>query len=145
MTLADDLKPVAFEARGIAGTLGFRPHRVYRVTAYKGANIRDVAGQEVTEITEGSGQPPRVRWLKSEEIAVGSLAHGSVEIGAITPSDELDAWLRGEDMAAGDERYLRIVGPKTTQEGDLYRVTSYAAEKPLRRMIQAAPVEQGFT
>lgn len=134
--------PVAFEARGIAGSLGFRPHRVYRIARYKGTSIRDVDGEEVVEIVEGDNQPPRVRWLNSEEIAVGSLAEGTIEIGAITPNDELDAWLRGDGMSAGDERYIRIIGPRTSQNGDLYRVKSWNASRPLRRMIQAEPVEQ---
>lgn len=146
MTLADDLLATARNARGIAGGLGFRPHRVYRITRYKAGDIREVAGEEETEITEGADndQPPRVRWMTEEEIAVGSLAKGTVEIGALTPNDELDAWLRGDELSAGDERYIRLVGTQTGDLGALYRVKSFRAERPLRRMIQAEPVEQGF-
>lgn len=145
MTLADDLLGVARNARGIAGEKGFRVHSVARITRFKGSNIRNVVGDEVVAIAEGAAldQPPRVRWMTEEEIAVGSLAKGTIEIGAITPSDALDAWLRGDDMGAGDERYIRITGPHTRPSGDLYRVKSWNAARPLRRMIQAEPVEQG--
>ncbi len=145
MTLADDLISVARDARGIAGELGFRVTTVERITRYKTSNIRKVASEEVVLIAEGANldQPPRVRTLKEEEIAVGALAHGSVEIGAITPSEELDAWLRGEGLAAGDERFIRLTGPRNPK-GDLYSVKSYTADKPLRRMLTCEPVEQGF-
>lgn len=143
MALSDDLIPVAREARGIAGTLGFRPHTVERITRFKSGSIRDFVSAETIAIVEGNGQPPRVRWMSEEEVTIGSLAKGTIEIGAITPSDALDEWLRGDGMAAGDERYIRITGPKTRPSGDLYRVKSWNAARPLRRMIQAEPVEQG--
>lgn len=142
--LAERLLSRVKRERGRAGALGFRITRVYRVTRYKSGGIREVADEEVVEITEGGGNPPRVRWKTHEERAVGNLAHGAAEVGAITPNDALDAWLRGEGLSAGDERFIRLVGPQTSPSGDLYRVTGWRAEKPLRRMIDVEPVEQGF-
>ncbi len=142
MTLADDLLPVVRAGRAIAGGYGFRVHTVERITRHKNGTVRGVVDEDVVPIVEDNNQPPRVRWLKDEEIAVGSLAHGTVEIGAMTPNAALDAWLQGEGLQKGDERLIRITGP-SCPKGDYFAITSVSAERPLRRMIQCKPVEQG--
>jgi hypothetical protein len=86
---------------------------------------------------------PKIRWLKEDEIAVGGLLAGSVEIGPITPlhqggGTDLTA-LQGADLNTGDVRMLRITGPKHPTGAD-YRVTSLQADKALRYMIRAEPV-----
>jgi hypothetical protein len=146
MTLADDLLPVVYEGRAIAGELGFRPHTVALVVAstdgtHTGDGVRD---ETVTAITELGGQPPRVRWLNDEEIALGQLPAGStmVEVGAITPEHSgvgtSLALLTGADMTDGEVRLLRITGPNHPSGAD-YRITSVSADKPLRYMIRAVP------
>lgn len=145
MTLRDELLPTVYEARAIAGELGFRMHRVYLVTSvssgtYVGDGDRD---DTVTEIVEDAGQPPRIRWLKDEELALGGgLPRGTVEIGPITPAftgggTDLSS-LDGSNLETGDVRLLRIVGP-THPNGADYRVHALTSDRALRYMIQALP------
>lgn len=143
-TLAEELLPVVHDARAIAGELGFRPHTVALVVVTSsGTHTGDGTRTEtVTAITEAGGQPPRVRWLKDEELALGQLAVGSIEVGAITPSfagggTDL-ALLTGADMTTGQVRLLRITGPNHPSGAD-YCITSISADRTLRYMIQAAP------
>lgn len=143
MTLADDLLPLVFEARGIRGALGFAKYTVELWLRYKGQSIRETAGVERMPIVEGDDQPPRVRWLKDEEIALGSLSAGTVEIGAITPRANLLEQLQGETLAPGDERHIFLRGPKHPN-GALYLITMVKAERALRWMIQAKPTETTF-
>ncbi|HVJ19907.1 MAG TPA: hypothetical protein VM686_31045 [Polyangiaceae bacterium] len=145
MTLADDLKPIVYSARAIAGTLGFRVHSVAIVIAETdGEHTGDgVRAETVTAITEDLGQPPRVKWLNDEEIALGQLGAGAIEVGPITPlhngnGTEL-ATLTGADMTDGQVRLLRITGPNHPSGAD-YRITSVSADRPLRYMIRAVPV-----
>lgn len=145
MTLADSLKSTVFSARGVAGTLGFRTHTVEVVIRYSDGNARNELSLETTAITEGSGQPPRVRWLTDEQLTVGGLPQGTCEVGPVTPlfaTGGTDiALLRGDNLQPGDKLYLRITGPRHP-DGALYRITQLKAEKALRYMLQAQPVEQ---
>jgi hypothetical protein len=144
MALADDLKDVVFEGRGISGELGFRPYRAYIVQRrYDGEHIGDGDKSETdTDLLEGSSQPPKVRWPKGEERAVGGLADGTVIVGPITPEfsgggtplDTISAWQMNKDLV-----YLKIVGPQYEQ-GALYRISDINTEKPLRYMIMGEPV-----
>jgi hypothetical protein len=147
MTLADDLMQVVFDGRGIAGSLGFRPYRVYIVAeSYTGQHTGEGGGNiDETEIVEGSNQPPKVRWLKDEEIAVGNLAGGTIEIGPITPAfssggTDLSGLL--DDLERGSECFVRIVGPKHPN-GAKYRLTERRMERALRYMLRAVPVANG--
>jgi hypothetical protein len=145
VTLRDDLLPTVYEARGIAGELGFRQYTVDLVT---GSSTGDHTGDgdvidEVTPILESNGQSTRVRWLKDEEIAVGALPNGTIEVGPITPTftgggTDIAA-LMGDALERGETRFLRITGPKHP-DGALYQVTQVKAERALRYMLQAKPV-----
>jgi hypothetical protein len=145
MTLADDLKPIVYSARAIAGNLGFRPHSAAIVVASTpGTHTGDGTRSEtVTSLFEAEGQSPRIRWLSDEEIALGQLGMGAVEVGPITPlhngnGTDLDL-LTGADMTDGQVRLLRITGPNHPSGAD-YRITSVSADRPLRYMIRAVPV-----
>src|SRR5690606_41662219 len=88
MTLRDDILPIAYEARAIAGELGFRPHSGWLVTkAYSGGHAGD-GREEATEtpLTEANGQPPKVRSRTDEEPAIGQMADRAGEHGAISPT-----------------------------------------------------------
>lgn len=145
MTLRDDLLPTVFDARGIAGELGFRTHSVAVVVAstpglYPGDGPRE---ETVTTLAEGSGQPPRVRWLKDDERALGALPVGTVEIGPITPQfvgggTDLSL-LTGANMEPGELRLIRITGPNHPSGAD-YTIQSVHAERALRYMLTAIPV-----
>ncbi len=148
MTLRDDILPIAYEARAIAGELGFRPHSVWLVTkAYSGGHVGDGL-EEATEtpLTEANGQPPKVRWLTDEERAIGQIPDGAVEIGPITPSfpgggTDIAA-LNGSGLANGDVRLIKLVGPKAPN-GAYYRIAGIQAHKALRYVVRAVPVGAG--
>lgn len=151
MTLADDLKSVAYAARGIAGERGFRIYTVELVIRRNQGGAPGSFGDESSEIvipiTEGDGQPPRVRWLTDEELAVGQIESGTVEIGAITPSDGTVGTditiFQAESYAQGDTRHIRLTGPKHPR-GALYAISSIKAERALRIMLQCKPVEPAY-
>jgi hypothetical protein len=146
VTLADDLKPVLFNARAIMGSLGMRPHTVTLLLGHR-EHIRARAAAVVSiPIVEASDQPPKVRWLKDEETAVGALAAGTIEIGPITPLFATGGTditkLQGKGLAPGDDRLILIEGPMVPH-GALFEITSIVAQKALRIMVQCKPVEQG--
>jgi len=145
MSFADSLKPILYGARAFAGQLGFRPHAVEILTgAWSGAHTGD--GTETATalpIAESGGQPPKTRWLNDEQIALGGLPRGTVEIGPITPSfpggGTLLATLAGDALVRGETIHVRITGPKHPS-GALYRLTSLTADKALSYKLQAQPV-----
>lgn len=144
MSLRDDLLPVVYEARAIMGELGFREHsvaivRVHRQGTHTGDGSR---AESVQSITEANGYSPKVRWLKDDEVALGQLPKGSVQVGPITPefsgggTDLSD--LTGADLERGDVRLLRITGPQHPNGAD-YRIVSVSADRALRHVITAIP------
>jgi len=145
MALADDLLPVAYELRAIAGQEGFRPHSATLITTMEsGTHTGDGGDNEIrTPLLEANEQNPRIRWLDDEEIAVGGYpGKGVVEIGAITPlfaggGTDLEI-LTGADMQRRDRMYIEIVGPKHPK-GQRYVVLDVQAERPLRYVIRARP------
>lgn len=150
MSLVEELRKTLFGARAIAGQLGFRPHTVAIIqTSWSGAHTGEGSSTEsVIPITEGGGQPPKVRSLKDDEVAVGQLPQGTLEIGPVTPSfpgggTDL-SYLTGANLDRGDERFVLITGP-SAPNGSRYRVVSVNTDKALRYMIRAVPVQQGGT
>ena len=146
VTFADDLRQLARDVRGIPGDMGIRPHRVYIQTStfagtYTGDGNRSTTE---TELTEGRGNPPKVRWLKADEITVGSLPAGSVKIGPITAqhpgSPVTAALLQARDAQEGDLRHVRIVGPMHPT-GALYRLVSANLDRAIHYTLTASPVE----
>ena len=142
MTLADDLLPVIDGIRAIPGQLGLRPNRVYLVaTEWDGAYTGEgEATEDADEITVGSGQPPKVRQLNDEQLAMGQLAAGAIEIGPVTPSYSgggvSAAVLLAQAVAAGDTRHVRVVGPAGIA---VYRVTSVTTHRALNFMFRCEP------
>lgn len=146
MTLAEDLRPALFEARAIAGTLGLRPHTIALViAATSGANYTGDGNRSetVTPITEANGQPPKIRWLKSEERAVGQLPDGSIEVGPITPAfpggGTLVATLTGADALPGQLVLFRVTGPQHPNGAD-YRRLGDGLDRALHYTLRLAPV-----
>ncbi|HEU4544360.1 MAG TPA: hypothetical protein VFR23_24730 [Jiangellaceae bacterium] len=149
MTLADDLLPVVYDGRSLAGEFGFRPYTVHVITTLEvGTHTGDAGHNETTtQITESGGQNPKVRWLNDEEIAVGGYpGKGVVEVGPITPAfatggTELSL-LTGDDLQRRDTIQLEIRGPKHPN-GSRYRIIDVNSERPLRYMIRARPLDGG--
>jgi len=147
VTLADDLKPLLSTIRSIPGQLGLRPYTVAIVLKeYGGDTPGDGIEQEtVTEITEANGQPPKVRFLTDEELAVGGLGSGSVKVGPITPSNLSGgvSWaaLTQTEAANNTVRAYRLTGPQFPDGADFMLVGSDSG-RALHYTLTLAPVAQ---
>lgn len=146
MSLADDLKPLLREVRAIPGQLGLRPHTVKILSrGWSGEHSGDgIRYDAEIDVVEGDNQPPKVRWLTDEELAVGSLASGTIQVGPITSDDSSRTWLDdllGSNLETGDARYLVITGPKHPC-GAKYRITRVTAHRALHYLVQAQPVDE---
>lgn len=151
MSAADAYRAIAYAARAIPGAdFGLREHTVSLLLRLTSGNVRDVHAEDEQPITEANNQPPKVRWLNEEELTVGGLPKGTIEVGPITPAfpgggTDLTS-IQGADLRAGDQRYLRIRGPMIGgDEGALYMITKIDASRALRIMLQAKPVEAAPT
>ena len=87
MSFRDGMRRLLFRTRAIPGQLGLRPYRAYVDTTMSSG---DELGQGTVtttsvELTEANGQPPRVKELSAEEIALGGYSEGAIEIGPVTP------------------------------------------------------------
>ena len=145
MALVDELRKTLYSARAISGQLGFRTHTVAIVNVgLQGTHTGDGARAEwVTPITEAGGQPPKVRWLKDDERALGNMPAGTIAVGPITPAftgggTDL-ALLKGRDLTQGEVRTLRVTGP-VHPDGYDYTIVAIKADKALNYVITAVPV-----
>lgn len=144
MTLRDQLLPLIHGVRAIPGNLGLRPYSVAVLTGtWSGTNTgRGSSIGELTAITEGGGQNPKVRMLNSEELALGSLGKGSVTIGPITPdfagggtplSDLMPA------VAAGQTVHVLLTGPEYPS-GARFLIKDIQTDRALHWTLVAEPV-----
>jgi hypothetical protein len=145
MSLVDDLLPIAYATRALAGQYGVRLYTVALVVEkWSGQHTGEgVRYEEYTPITEANNQPPKVRWVTDEEVTLGALS-GSIEVGAITPKfatggTDLEPII--EQLEAGSTRHIQIVGPKHPA-GAKYKIIGIEV-KPLRYLIRAAPTSTG--
>ena len=116
MTLADDLKPVAYSARGIAGTLGFRPHSATLVFSYQNPSDGS-GGVALTEhpIVEANNQPPRIKREKGENVPFGNAPGDLLKMGPITPAFSgggFDISLFTRPLEDGESRHVVMRGPE---------------------------------
>ena len=143
-TLADSLKGLVYSVRSLPGQLGLRPHRVWLLRrSWSGSHTGAGTRSDLEfPITEGGKQPPKVRWLSDEEIAVGSLAAGTVEIGPITPKHKGGGTdlsiLDGSTLTMGQVRHVWILGPQHPK-GAAYRITKISADRALHYTLTACP------
>jgi len=144
VSLVTELRKTLFAARSIAGRLGFRVHTVALVKRYAlGQHTGDVDLSDVTPLTEQDGYPPKTTWLNDEQLALGNLPGGSVDVGPITPAfpgggTDLSS-LTGDLLETGDTLHLLITGPNHP-EGALYRIKDIKSDKALNYRIRAIPV-----
>lgn len=147
MSFASDLLATITSIRGLPGQLGLRPHTVALVEqSWSGDHTgQGTLTETSTPIVEGGSQPPRVHWLTEEQRLVSGLPQGTVQVGPITPEHQGGgtdlSGLVGVDLSAGETRHLRITGPMHPTPGALYRITSVMADRALRYMVRATPVE----
>ena len=146
MSFISDLRDMAKDLRGIPGEIGMRPHRVFfRRVGFSGAFLGDGERLDTdTELLEGRGQSPKVRWLRADVLAVGGLPNGSCTVGPVTPSamggDVMDLF-HSASLISGDVQQLMIVGPMHPL-GALYRVVGKSMDKGLAWTLTASPLEE---
>lgn len=145
MTLADDLKPLVHSIRSIPGELGLRPYTV-SVTVRAGLgqhNIESTGSETTTAITEGNGQPPKVRFLSDEDRAFDALPAGSVEVGPITPEHATGgisfATLTGQGAADHTLLHYTLTGPQFPS-GAKYRLIGSRSDRALHYKLTLAPI-----
>lgn len=112
------MRKLAYELRAMAGRdFEIRPYTVSVVTkVWSGSQPGEgSATTTTTAITEDDGQPPKVRVLNDEQIALGGLPRGAVKVGPITPDfpgggTAFDT-LSPASLDAGDSFYYVLTGP----------------------------------
>jgi hypothetical protein len=140
MSFASDLLPAMAAFRAIPGALGLRPNRVYvAIRTWTGTAVGEGTYTEVaTELSE-SGQPPKVRDLSGEVIAVNNLESGTIEVGPLTPTHTgggvAVATLEGT-LTAKQERLLKVVGPDGTR---YMRIADVSCDRALHYTVRAEP------
>ena len=145
MAFADDILPTLAAIRAIPGQFGLRQHSVEIVTVFlQGTHTGDGARAEASvSITESGGQNPKVRWAKSEDVAMGLIPKGFVTVGPITPEfvggGTTLSDLTGSELTPGEVRLMRITGPQHPEGAD-YTIIDVKAEKALNYIITGIPV-----
>ena len=114
----NDIRKLAYELRSMAGRdFEIRPYTVSVVTrVWSGDQPGEgISTATTTPITEADGQPPKVRVLNDEQLALGNLPRGAVKVGPITPDfpgggTSFDT-LSPAGLSAGDSFYYVLTGP----------------------------------
>ncbi len=113
--LRDTLRGILFRVREIPNRFGLRPYSAALVKGVWSGSATGSGDETVmtVPITENFGAPPKIRWLNSEELALGNLPKGSLEIGPITPNDTLMQYLAAAQasVAVGDTIHVQVTGP----------------------------------
>lgn len=145
MTLRNSLLPMISRVRAIPGQMGLRPYSVAIVIgAWNGSNTgRGAKATDLTPITEANGQPPKVRELNTEELALGDLGKGSLRIGPITPDfpgggNSLDTLKPQVD--AGQTVHVLVTGPGYP-DGALFMIKSLNTDRALHWTLVVSPVQ----
>jgi hypothetical protein len=101
-------------------------------------------------LVEGDGQPARVEWLSSEQLALGGYAAGSVRVGPITPYFEVDGVGYGtrresilaSDAASGDQVQYRVIGGQFPA-GKVFELKSFDDGSTTAFYLTLEPVGSG--
>jgi len=146
MTLADRLKPLTHRCRAIPGRLGLRPYTVAIVTgSWNGSNTgRGAPSVRSYPVTEANGQPPKVRVMSTEELALTGLGKGSMKIGPMTPpfaggGSPLIA-LRAA-LEAGETMHVLLTGPDFPS-GARFTIKSWNADHALHETLTVSPEQE---
>ena len=146
MTLRDQLLPLINGVRAIPGQLGIRQYSVsILVTSWSGANTgRGTSIDELFPVTEANGQPPKVRQLNTEELALGGLGKGSLRIGPITPGfagggNAIDRFK--PELAAGQTMHVMVTGPEYPN-GAKFALKSFNSDHALHFTMDVEPVSE---
>lgn len=145
----NSLLPMISRVRALPGQMGLRPYSVALITGtWNGTNTgRGALAQDVVPVTEANGQPPKVRVMNTEELALAGLGKGSMKIGPITPpfaggGSPLIAARAA--LQAGQTMHVMLTGPDMP-EGNLFLIKSWNADRALHETLVVSPVaEQVF-
>lgn len=144
MTLRDELLPTIWGIRAIPGQLGLRPHAVSLVTTTWSGAVTGEGTKTVTivPLVESGGFPPKVRWMRQEDVLLQGLSPGTCTIGPITPlfsggGTDIGA-LTGASTPVGGTFHLLITGPQHPA-GALYEIVGTGADHALHYTITASP------
>lgn len=146
MSFADDMKALVYDIRAIPGEMGLRPYTVAIVSGqWNGSNTgRGALAQDIIPVTEANGQPPKVRAMNTEELALAGLGKGSMKIGPITPpfagggSPLIAARSAVEN---GQTMHIQLTGPDIPN-GALFLIKSWNADRALHETLVVSPVEE---
>ena len=146
MTLRDNLLPIVYAVRAIPGNMGLRPHSVaILATTYSGTHTgRGDSITESTAITEANGQPPKVRQLNTEELALGGLGKGSLRIGPITPGHTGGGTLietLKPCLIAGQTLHAIVTGPEYPN-GAKFAIKDIQTDRALHYTLTVEPVSE---
>ncbi len=144
MGFRDDLRALCYSVRSIPGQLEMRPYSVaIRTGSWSGAYTgRGVATNTDVLITESGGHNPKVRFLSGEELALGQLDSGAVEIGPITPDFPGGGTDLGDLLPAvadGQTVHVLLTGPKYP-DGAQFRITDVKTDRAFHYKLTAQPV-----
>lgn len=145
VAMRDRYKRIAFRYRNFPGQHGLRPHTVeIRLKTWSGSHTGDgTASGSFTQIVERDGLPPKIRWLTEEELVVGGLDAGTVEIGPITPDfsggGTPAGTIRGVSLTTGGQLQFRVTGPMHPN-GAIYESVRVDFGRSIHYMFRARPV-----
>jgi hypothetical protein len=146
----DRYRRIAARARRVPGEHGLRPYSVAIVVGtWSGRYIGGGAKYEQLEhIREANGQPPKVRFLSEEALALAAsagegLQKGSCTIGPITPPFAGGGTALSDLVPAVHERqtvHVQLTGP-AYPDGAKFVVKEVKTDRALHWMLTCEPVE----
>ena len=134
MGFRDDIRKLCYDLRAIPGRdFEIRPYRVQVVLRQWSGSEPGEGTETVTtiDITESDNQPPKVRWLSDEEIAVGGYEAATVEVGPITPDfpgGGTAVSVLGQDPPPNCLFDYVLTGPESP-DGAIYRLKALKSDK----------------
>lgn len=147
-TFRDSILPSMNAIRAIPGQLGWRPYTIAIETRTWSGNEIGEGTETVTStpIVEQYGQPPKVRWLDPEQLALGGYERATIEIGPMTPAypggGMLDTVLDPQNLANNSVVQFKLVGP-LYPNGAYCRLVSFnhdrAGHYTLRVQVSGTP------
>jgi hypothetical protein len=143
--MLDRYRRIAWHYRHLPGDFGLREHTVVLLqTVFSGAQTGEAAKTEtLAKLLEKDGRNPKVRWVSEEEIALGSLAAGSIKVGPITPDFSIGGTpmssLRASTLASKGTYHLLVTGPMHPNTVK-YKLIGIEGHQALHRYLVAEPV-----
>lgn len=142
----DSLRKLAHRIRAIPGErFGIRPYSVAIVVGtWSGAYVGSQAKYEqLAPITEGRGQPPKVRFLLEEALTLSGLNKGSCTVGPITPDFAGGGTALRDLVPAVQQRqtvHVQLTGP-AYPDGAKFAVKEVKTDRALHWTLVCEPVE----